>query len=146
VKNTPQNARASCSDPNVPGNAGQYFSVLNCASLYGLSLLTFGSSPRLYPSRLCLKWKSLQKSSFASVTSKAHFTDLFKRHAVSLPWTGSDAIVDCWYKSQPVLVATSGLRCQVSRHLSTAANLRSYRYSERKFGTVGRSGLPTLGT
>jgi hypothetical protein len=42
VKNTPQNARASCSDPNVPGNAGQYFSVLNCASLYGLSLLTFG--------------------------------------------------------------------------------------------------------
>jgi len=42
VKNTLQNARASCSDPNVPGNAGQYLSVLNCASLYGLSLLTFG--------------------------------------------------------------------------------------------------------
>jgi len=42
VKNARQNARASCSDPNVPGNAGQYFSVLNCASLYGLSLLTFG--------------------------------------------------------------------------------------------------------
>ena len=42
MKNTPQNARASCSDPNVPGNAGQYFGVLNCASLYGLSLLIFG--------------------------------------------------------------------------------------------------------
>ena len=26
------------SSTHVPGNAGQYFSVLNCASLYGLSL------------------------------------------------------------------------------------------------------------
>ena len=42
VKNARQNARASWSDPNDPGKAGQYFSVLNCASLYGLSLLTFG--------------------------------------------------------------------------------------------------------
>ena len=28
--------------PEPAGKAGQYFSVLNCASLYGLSLLTFG--------------------------------------------------------------------------------------------------------
>lgn len=28
--------------PNVPGNAGQYLSVLNCASEYGLSLDTRG--------------------------------------------------------------------------------------------------------
>ena len=38
-----ERARASCSDPNVrekPG--GLLLSVFNCASLYGLSLLTFG--------------------------------------------------------------------------------------------------------
>jgi hypothetical protein len=29
-------------DPNLPGNAGQYLSVLNCASEYGLSLDTCG--------------------------------------------------------------------------------------------------------
>jgi hypothetical protein len=28
--------------PNWPGKSGQYFSVLNCDSLYGLSLLTRG--------------------------------------------------------------------------------------------------------
>jgi hypothetical protein len=51
VKNARQNARASWSDPNVPGNAGQYFSVLNCASLNGLSLLTFGRECDLRMSR-----------------------------------------------------------------------------------------------
>src|SRR5271166_92897 len=29
-------------EPNLPGNAGQYLSVLNCASEYGLSLDTCG--------------------------------------------------------------------------------------------------------
>jgi hypothetical protein len=29
-------------EPNLPGNCGQYLSVLNCASEYGLSLLTCG--------------------------------------------------------------------------------------------------------
>jgi hypothetical protein len=33
---------ASSMDPNRPGNAGQYLSVLNCASEYGLSLDTCG--------------------------------------------------------------------------------------------------------
>jgi len=30
--------------PERAGNAGQYLRVLNCASLYGLSLLTFGGN------------------------------------------------------------------------------------------------------
>ena len=42
MKNASQNARASASEPNRSGKAGQYFSVLNCASLYGLSLETCG--------------------------------------------------------------------------------------------------------
>ncbi len=34
--------RASCSEPNRSGNAGQYLTVLNIASEYGLSLETCG--------------------------------------------------------------------------------------------------------
>jgi len=40
-------ARASWIAPNRSGNAGRYFSVLNCASENGLSLETWGPAMRL---------------------------------------------------------------------------------------------------
>src|ERR1700690_859377 len=42
AKNSWHHVRASSIEANRPGNDGRYFMVLNCASEYGLSLLTCG--------------------------------------------------------------------------------------------------------
>lgn len=42
MKNASQKTFASWMDPNRPGNAGQYFRVLNADSEYGLSFETCG--------------------------------------------------------------------------------------------------------
>lgn len=42
AKNSSAKARACWKEPNRAGKSGWYFRVLNCASLYGLSLDVFG--------------------------------------------------------------------------------------------------------
>ena len=57
-RNLSPNARASASEPNRSGKPGAYFSVLNAASLYGLSLETCGRECDRATPRSTRSWRS----------------------------------------------------------------------------------------